>query len=106
MNYLESYKDYLIGSRKSPLTIKNYLHTIARYLFFLKRKGREPDGSNVEEFLLYLGFKGCGARSLDRHRAALKSFFKNMLKREKAKRLFMSQGIRGLSQVEKERLDR
>lgn len=79
MERLDEFEEYLKG-RKSALTLKNYTHTIERFFLFLK--GREPNERNTEEFLAYLSHKGCGARSLNRHLAALKSFFKYILKEE------------------------
>lgn len=79
MDYFNIYRTYLMN-RKSPLTQKSYLHTIERYFLFLK--GQEPNEPNSEQFLAYLNHKGCNTRSLNRHLSALKSFFKQVLRRE------------------------
>lgn len=79
MSLLDEFESYL-RNRKSPLTSKSYIHTVEHYLLFLK--GQEPSESNAEQFLTYMSLKGNGARSLNRHLAALKSFFKRILKKE------------------------
>lgn len=79
MNYLELFKSYL-KDRKSPLTTKAYKETVTSYLQYCNN---QPDTENVERFLSYLSLKRhCGGRSLNRHLAALRSFFKNVLKHE------------------------
>lgn len=79
MDYIALFTSYL-KDRKSPLTAKNYLHTMEHYLLFLK--GEVPSESNAEQFLSYLSHKGNEARSLNRHLCALKSFFKYILRQE------------------------
>lgn len=79
MNHMDSYRAYL-KDRRSSLTQKHYINTVERYLLYLK--GAEPSESNTEEFLAFLSLKGCKARSLNRHLAALKSFFKHVLRKE------------------------
>lgn len=76
---IELFRAYL-KDRKSILTQKHYISTIERYLLYLK--GAEPNETNAEGFLAFLSLKGCRARSLNRHLAALKSFFSHVLKRE------------------------
>lgn len=79
MNYLQLFKDFL-KDRKSPLTSKAYLETVTAYLKF---SNNNPAVENVEKFLSYLSAKRhCGGRSLNRHLAALKSFFKNVIKQK------------------------
>lgn len=77
VNYLESFRSYL-KERKSVLTTKNYLNTLQHYLAYLK--GREPDERNVDEFLTYMSHKGNSAKSVNRHLAALRCFFKHVLR--------------------------
>ena len=81
MNYLEQFKGYL-KDRKAPLTQKAYLETVNNYLRYCHNA---PSPENVEQFLSYLSVKGsCRGRSLNRHLAALRSFFKNILKHKLA----------------------
>lgn len=79
MTLLDRFEEYL-QNRKSALTAKNYTHTVERYLVFLKDK--KPDELNAEQFLTYLGHKGSSTRSLNRHLAALRSFFKHVLRQD------------------------
>lgn len=79
MIYLDLFTSYL-KDRKSLLTAKNYIHTVEHYLLFLR--GQEPTESNAEQFLMYQSHKGNSARSLNRHLAALKSFFKHVVRKE------------------------
>lgn len=79
ISYLDTFQEYL-KNRKAPLTTKHYLHSIERFLSFLK--GQEPNELNAKKFLIYLSCKGCGVRSVNRHLAALKSFFKYVVRKE------------------------
>jgi len=74
---LKSTKDYLEELRKegaSPNTLKAYFLTLSLFSRFVN--GREPSQENAQEFLDSLLSNGESARSLGRHAAALRGYFK------------------------------
>lgn len=72
-NRLKEYLEY-ISPRRSKWTVKGYRETLERYVLFLK--DQEPTRENALSFLNWLGWNGCGARSLNRHLSTLRSYFK------------------------------
>jgi len=62
-----------LSKYKSPLTVKAYAETLARFLWY--KKDRELTSKLAEEFLNYMSVCGCSNRSLNRHLAALKAYY-------------------------------
>jgi site-specific recombinase XerD len=72
---LKKYYVYLEG-RKSPHTIRAYKSTLNNFLLFVVKGKKEPNQQAVQDFLIDLKEDGDSSSSLNRHLAAIKSFFK------------------------------
>jgi len=72
---LKKYYVYLEG-RKSKHTIRAYKSTLNNFLLFIVKGKKEPNQQTVQDFLIELKEDGDSSSSLNRHLAAIKSFYK------------------------------
>ncbi|MEQ8713548.1 MAG: tyrosine-type recombinase/integrase [Cyclobacteriaceae bacterium] len=85
---LESFLKYIeYEKRYSPHTISSYKGDLERFLQFVNKEYQtnqiqEINHAVIRSWIIYLSESGIGARSINRKIAALKSYFKFLLKRE------------------------
>ncbi len=85
---LESFLKYIeYEKRYSPHTVSSYKGDLERFLQFVNKEYQtnqiqEINHAVIRSWIIFLSESGIGARSINRKIAALKSYFKFLLKRE------------------------